>query len=153
LAPRGWRQAQSTRLWCDQHERRCHHGVEFLTDWTTCTSADGRRRRHVPGNMPALGMAVPPCRRSRRAATLRGSLLTNIFRGGLFWHYVGVGGPMRQKFHGVDNFVSTKQHERCHLPSAWASVSSIVEQLLCKIWQALIPIDLILFSICTRQLD
>jgi hypothetical protein len=34
----------------------------------------------------------------KHAATLRGSLLTNIFRGGPFWHYVGAGGPMRQKF-------------------------------------------------------
>jgi hypothetical protein len=36
---------------------------------------------------------------ARRAATFRGSLLINIFRGGPFSHYVGAGGLMRQKFH------------------------------------------------------
>jgi hypothetical protein len=50
-------------------------------------------------SLPALAqVARARCRLSRGAATQRWSLLANNFRGGLFYHFIGAGSLMCQKF-------------------------------------------------------
>jgi hypothetical protein len=83
------------------------------------TATLGRQRAGVGDGgkgVPALAQAArATCRLGKGAAIQRWCFLTNFFRGGPFWHFVGAGGIMCQKFRRLraKNVSPTKITHQC----------------------------------------
>jgi hypothetical protein len=106
----GWRHvhvARACRQWGWRHVHVAR-GAGNGGGGMPATSPLGQRHGHVPG----LATAARWCRHWPRrhvprvawpggAATQKGSFLANIFRGDLFYHFIGAGGLFCQKFRGA----------------------------------------------------
>jgi hypothetical protein len=100
--PRGGMARMPAMQACRQFHRR--QGPPGLTAADGDVRTTTCRKWHWRQELPGAGQAArAPCRLARGAATQRWSILAYNFRGGLFCHFIGVGGLMCQKFHGRSN--------------------------------------------------